>query len=79
MPKAYLEPEEIERRKELISRARVLTVDEIEELQAILYKELHYDHRVGKIGLLAYLALHAIISYMSYCLKMEVMADGSSN
>ena len=58
---------------------RSLTIDEIEELQAILYKELHCDHHVGKIGLLAYFALHAIISYMGYCLKMEVMADGSSS
>jgi len=71
----------IERRQELISQSKVrrLTVDEVDELQAILYEELRHDYRLGKIGLLAYLALHAIISYWGYCLRMEVMADGSSN
>ena len=71
----------VERRQELISQSKVrrLTVDEVDELQAILYKELRHDYHLGKIGLLAYLALHSIISYMGYCLKMEVMADGHSN
>lgn len=71
----------IERRQELVSQSKVrrLTVDEVDELQAILYEELRHDYHLGKIGLLAYLALHAIISYFGYCLRMEVMADGSSN
>ncbi len=71
----------IERRQELISQSKMrhLTVDEVDELQAILYKELHHDYHLGKIGLLAYLALHAIISYFGYYLRMEVMSDGSSN
>lgn len=71
----------IERRQELISQSKVrrLTLDEVDELQAILYEELHHDYHLGKIGLLAYLALHAVISYMGYCLRMEVMANGSTN
>jgi len=71
----------IERRQELVSQHKVrrLTVDEVDELQAILWKELRHDYHAEKIGLLAYLALHAIISYMGYCLRMEVMADGSGS
>ena len=40
----------IERRQELVaqSKMRHLTVDEAEELQAILYKELHHDYHVGE-------------------------------
>lgn len=71
----------IERRQELISQNKVrpLTVVEVDELQAILWKELRHDYDLGKIGLLAYLALHAIISYVGFCLRMEVMTDGNSN
>ena len=71
----------IERRQELISQSKVrhLTVDEVDELQAILYEELHHDYHVGKIGLLAYLAIHAVINYWGYCKKLEVMADGNRN
>ena len=71
----------IERRQELVSQHKVrrLTVDEVDELQAILWKELRHDYDRGEIELLAYLALHAIISYLGYCLRMEAMADGSSN
>ena len=71
----------IERRQELVSQSKMrrLTVDEVDELQAILYKELRHDYHLGKIGLPAYLALHAIISYFGYCLRMEAMADGNGN
>ena len=71
----------IGRRQELVSQSKVrrLTMDEVDELQAILWKELRYDYDLGKIGLLDYLAIHAIISYFGYCLKMEVMADGNGN
>lgn len=71
----------IERRQELVSQSKVrhLTVDEVDELQAILWKELRHDYDLGEIGLLAYEAIHAIISYFGYCLRMEVMADGNSN
>ena len=71
----------IDRRQELVAQSTVrrLTVDEVDELQAILWKELRHDYDRGEVDLLAYLALHAIISYLGYCLKMEVMADGNSN
>ncbi len=70
---------ELERRQELValSKVRRLTVDEVDEVQAILYEELHHDYRVAKIGLLAYLALHAIISYWGYCLRMEALDRGN--
>ncbi|MBA7658551.1 hypothetical protein ES703_66507 [subsurface metagenome] len=70
---------EIERRQELVSQSKIryLTPDETNELQAILYKELHHDYRVAKIGLLAYLALHAIISYLGYYLRMEALDSGN--
>ena len=71
----------IERRQELISQSKVrrLTVDEVDELQAILWKELRHDYDLGKIGLLAYEALHAIISYLGYCLRMKALDSGNSN
>ena len=70
---------ELERRQELValSKVRRLTVDEVDEVQAILYEELHHDYRVAKIGLLAYLALHAIISYLGYYLRMEALDSGN--
>ena len=70
---------ELERRQELVALGKVrrLTVDEVDELQAILYEELRNDYHLGKIGLLAYLALHAIISYFGYCLRMEALENGS--
>ncbi|GAI95066.1 unnamed protein product [marine sediment metagenome] len=54
-------------------------MDEVDELQAILYEELRHDYNVGKIGLLAELALHAIISYMGYRLRMEILDSDSRN
>jgi hypothetical protein len=52
-------------------------VDELDELQAILYEQLDHNYHVEKIGLLAYLALHAMINYWGYRPKMEVMTDGN--
>ena len=71
----------VERRQELVakSKERRLTVDEVDELQAILWKELYHDYDLGEIGLLAYLAIHAIISYFGYCLRMEAMANDSTS
>ena len=67
----------VERRQELVAQSKVrhLTVDEVDELQAILWQELRHDYDLGKIVLLTYLALHAIISYFGYYLKMEAMAN----
>lgn len=71
----------IKRRQELVSQAKTrrLTIPEVDELQAILWKELRHDYDLGKIGLSTYLALHAIISYWGYCLRMEALDSGNSN
>ena len=67
----------VKRRQELISQSetRCLTVGEVDELQGILYSELGQDYRSGKVGFLAYLALHAIISYLGYCLRSEALGN----
>ena len=59
---------DIERRAELISqaKARKLSVAELDELKSLLEKELRHDWASGKIGVLAFIALLAVIRNLPF-------------
>ncbi|GAJ05186.1 unnamed protein product [marine sediment metagenome] len=60
----------IERRAELVSQAKTgkLSVAEVDELKSLLEKELRHDIAAGKIGVLAFIMLLALIRNLEWCL-----------